>query len=371
MSVQGAEGQTAPQQFDGIAYVTEVNELPIGDNAKAVEKAERIREVRQAIAWRALDIATDPNTPQWQVRAAEALYRQTGVLLLGEQPAGATKPSQWNNYPEAPSSEHIADRELTPEQRELRETLLAGVTASHATYEVAMIAINERRRNKLNPVHLEDARAMAEAYLTDDVVRELYAQLEGAKRPEIERSPRPGFDLLFIPNETLTTGDEDAVAVAVQKAVPAYSGTPYVYRALHSNPHQKNRDNETGVSIVIAPRHLNLPTGTVTEQNAAITTYNKAAEANRGATALRSADDLEAMVHNLHSIRTNPAGKNWNSPNVYDERRFWATYHRNVQGTPVAGGFVPHSYVNDDGRFNRNYSLGLDEFASRALVVTR
>ena len=98
--------------FDSI---NEVKTMDLGEAAKTVEMEERIAAVRQVVAERALDIATDPETPQGQVRDAEKLYERMGVPLLGEQDSTVETESpleQWVNE----SKQALAEQyECSPE----------------------------------------------------------------------------------------------------------------------------------------------------------------------------------------------------------------------------------------------------------------
>lgn len=57
----------------------EVDGLDIGNASKEVELNERIRATLAAIAWRALDIATNPRTPQADAADALRLYEYMGI----------------------------------------------------------------------------------------------------------------------------------------------------------------------------------------------------------------------------------------------------------------------------------------------------
>lgn len=306
------------------------------------------------------------------IKALRELATSAGlnITIEPQEEVTGSDPVYENYKPGHNGGNHPSDTiELTREEAEFRQELLGGVSTSLETYTLAIGMLNQTIQNDpISGMSFEAALEMAQRDLTPAVVRDLYKQTQEAKARPIEpikNSPTPGFDIMFVADEDLTEKQEDDVADGVQAAIPAYQGEPYVYRALHNEPHKQQ--DVSPVRVVFAPRHLNLPSGKADAQKAMIAAHNANTE---NSTSLRSAGDLEAMTAILHTIRTNPDGIDWKTSG-YDEERFWATYYRNVEATPGADGDVPNVYVGFGGRFYRLNSGASNVVPTRALVVPK
>lgn len=262
---------------------------------------------------------------------------------------------------------------LTPEEQAYKAEALEALRVSHGSYVSVMDAINSTKNrratnNRLPVANEAEAQAALEAVLTPAMIRAERAQIaEFTANPEAN-SPEPGFDTVFIPTKALTAADENAVATSLQGKLPAYDGGPYVYEPLHNQAtahHGENtRDTETKVVAVRVPHHLNLRSGTVAEQKAAILTHNQDPEQG---TTLQTANDLIAMMHIATLI---DRGVINTTTEYYDKARFWTTYYKDVLAAPQDG-IVSSVYVNDAALFYRLGSFVDRANPSRALVVPR
>lgn len=239
---------------------------------------------------------------------------------------------------------------------ELREKLLATFEAGYDSYEAghtAKRANSESRRAVTKSEALEELQED----LTIDVLDVIAADMVRHKD-----DPRAGFDVIMRSNEDYTAEAETAIAEYLQADLP-YDGASY----LNQNYHNKKTaaravDNGKKLLFAYAPRHSNVPDGTVKEQKAWLEAQNADAAAT-----LRSPEDVEAMTH----FRVLLDQGELNNP----ETRFDKTYSRKVEdykeknGRPV-GGSVPRVCVGDGGRLYRHDSHVKLINASRVLVVS-
>lgn len=316
------------------------------------------------------DFSPAPSVPRFAPEKIRGFRQHTSGILVSERALRSLVESPKTNGVEY--QVEVEDPELTAEQQKFREQLLQGVPAAYATYRQTIAIIN---RNS-DPMPDHDFGTVAESFalelaqqsLTPALIRDLHTQLEKAKANNIENSPTPGFNLLFIPNRNLTTAAEDNLASVIQVQVPAWDGDPYVYKALHNTPHQQDTTNPNPVTFALAPLHYNLPEGKAATQKAAMDAHNVNPE---NATTLRSATDLEAMTAIFQTITANPDNIDWQTKEGWNTARFHATYFRDVTATPDADGYVPRVYVADYGRFSRDISPVSSVNAGRALVVPK
>lgn len=271
---------------------------------------------------------------------------------------------------DATTPENTNPEALTPEEQAYKEAILEGFAVSHESYASVMDVMNGTKarkaaKNKLPVATEAEARRALEAILTPAQIRAEMAQIvEFTTNPEAN-SPEAGFDTVFVADKDLTTEDETVLANVIQSKLKTYKGEAYVYEPLH-NDGTAHRGSDSGVSVraIRTPRHLNVRAGNVATQKATVEAHNNNPDVSYK---LEMADDLTAMSHIALLVDTGAI--NTTNPN-YDEKRFWATYYKNVLATPVDG-YVPNVYVNDDGQLGRDGSYVYDDRPSRALVVPK
>ena len=93
-----------------LSYIQEVQDLPIGEEAKVVEKDHRINTIiMSAIAWQLLDISTDPETPQGQIYNTEKLLAKVSQYTHEEFINATTSPESITSI----SFEQLFESELS------------------------------------------------------------------------------------------------------------------------------------------------------------------------------------------------------------------------------------------------------------------
>ena len=263
---------------------------------------------------------------------------------------------------------------LTPEEQAYKETALEQLKVSFSSYENVMGAMNSHRnpQDKLFIAGEEQAKTALEAILTPAMIRAEMAQIaEFTANPE-ENSPEAGFDTLFIPNESLTAGDETALANHLQAKLTAYGGEAYTYEPMHnSDTAHKATGSDTEVLAVRVPKHLNVRKGVGTEEKTAVQSQADDVNAHNNdpntSYKLQMGTDIEALTHIALLIDTNAIDAT--TPG-YDDKRFWSIYYKNVLQEPVDD-FVSYVCVGVDGRLYRNGSDINNDPPSRALVVPK
>jgi len=323
-------------------WVNEVSTLPIGEAAQGVETDERILFIADAIADRALDIATDPGTPQGQVPDALGVYeRATNVETL------------------------------TPEEQEFKESLLGGFNTSYDVYTSTLDVMNAQERRINNPLEQateEKARQVIEELLTPGVIREAMANVAAAEDiPENEEYgliPRARVALMV--DQNTTAADETVAAEDLQaKFEKAYSGDDYLNPDFHneSTAHKATRPGAI-VRAEIVFDHLNLPSATATEQKTLVDTHNEAPDTE---TKYKTGDNMVFVAHINQLVAEGLIDTTTESDVI---ERFYASYYRNVSAAEPGVGRVSGSCVYDDAQVCRDYSGVRNDNPSRASLVS-
>lgn len=188
---------------------------------------------------------------------------------------------------------------------------------------------------------------------------------EFSANPEKESS-EVGFDVLLIPNADLNIEDEDAVAAHLQTKIPAYQGKNHKYSPVHNQntAHRADVSSELPVIAVLAPRHLNMRRGDRDIQKGRLDKHNddKTTQAS-----LRTGNSIVFLTHALTLVSEGAIDVKGSN---YDVKRIWATDYKDVLAKPV-NGYVPGSFVGDDGQVYRDRADVGDDSPSRALVVPK
>lgn len=277
-----------------------------------------------------------------------------------------------------PRVESIANNgALTPEEIIFKETLLGNFETSYETYTSVLDVINDNtsrktKENKLEIATEAESRTAVEALLTPGVVRHAMREMkEFSEKPEAN-SPGVGFDIVLVPNVDLTIEDEDAVAAKIQSLMTQssitgdYGCSGYKHDLLHnqSTAHKSDSTTDSPVVAVLAPRHLNMRIGNVSDQKANLNQHNQRPEAE---TKLQTADDITAMAHILALIEQELV----DTTTIDYKNKLWITNYKNVSAQPMYGQ-VPYCEIGSGGIMLVRGSWNIEyDSPSRALMVPK
>lgn len=338
-----------------------------------------------ALAWDAAHLAnenlTAQRTAEAQLIGAQALRQIEGVDLapgstgrlidLAAEAEGKFEIAESmvpNLRQEGLTNDPIFNRDSTKESdstsgerhAELREKLLATFDAGYDAY-AANHSIKWTSGENRPIASKEEAMKELEEDLAVGVLDMIAADIARNK----EADPRAAFDIGMLDNKDFTADEETEIAEALQSDLP-YDGAPYVNEDYHNKKTaMKAVGNGKKLYFFYAPRHTNVPAGTVKENKQWLETQN--AKGN-GVATLRSPEDVEAMAH----FRVLLNAGELNNPNT----RFDNTYSRKIEdykeknGRPVDD-CVASSFVYDDGQLDRSDSRVDFVYAGRALVVSK
>ncbi len=251
----------------------------------------------------------------------------------------------------------VLSSEVTPP---IAESLLEGFDQACQTYSFLLDAINgaraEAKGRKLEAVDIDTIRADVEALLTnEDLIAELQAEIDYfTANPEVD-SPAPGFDIVIVP-EGLTAVDVPAIAGNVQANITT-DHIPSI-RLEAFNDKRTPAVTGKGYRIAFAPRHYNVPKGTVATQKSWMNTQNQ----RTTATQLETATDAEALAY-INGLADTKQLDNMST-------RFDRTYFRRFDQAP-RGDIISFVCVFEYGRLFLGESEVRNDYSTRALVVPK
>ncbi len=278
-------------------------------------------DARSGIEEGSANIEAIRNTiPKGELSEFEAGLSNLGLVAENVGPLATT---------EALDAEVVPVPEAVIDPSELRESLLTGFEAAYSTYVSVVETVNTARaevKGREKPEQLavidQDAiRSELEIILASEaVVAELAADIDHFTRNPESGSPEAGYDVLVVADGLTETDDRSIINALEARIDSGY--TPYI-RPEAYNDNRERVVTGNGFRIVFAPKHYNVPHGTVSQQ----TQWMRDANQEATATELQTATDAEALTQATALVASGEVAKD-------KDTNYDATYYRRFDQAP-------------------------------------